>query len=75
MKCMFCSSEIDENRSFDLDLVTEKTMRAHAAELGKWRQITATISNNGGQLSIFTGHVCPLERIEPGDVAVIKKGE
>jgi hypothetical protein len=70
MKCLFCSSEIDETPEIDPEDVFAK--RKHAAKMSEWEQVTVAVTDRGGSLSIFAGHVCPKEKLKIGDVAVVK---
>jgi hypothetical protein len=76
MKCLICTSEIDEKKEFivagpqgqPLDDIVGRLR--HMAELGKWTHLTLTCQRAFTEV-ILSGHVCPAHQIFPGSIGLV----
>ena len=75
MRCLMCSTEIDENKDFhvrgpqgqDLDDIVGRLR--HTTELGRWTHLTLTAQYSFTQV-LLSGHVCPGHEISPGRIGL-----
>lgn len=79
MKCLLCSSEIDELKAFpDVDIggrmVPDDVNKArHAQELSAWEQVTVSVLRNGGNEQLLVGMTCPKDRLDNN--VTVSKGD
>lgn len=69
MKCLLCTAEIDESRVINPRNEYDREM--HARELEQWEQVTVTVAR-AGAVQLLNGHVCPAEKLAPGDVDITR---
>lgn len=82
MKCIITGQEIDELKDFtpksndprDVQRA-ELARQDHAEELSKWEFLRVTVLRNGSPLELLTGHVAPDVDLQPGSIAVSRKGQ
>jgi hypothetical protein len=81
MKCIVCSTEIDETATFpDVDIGGQKVPDTinrvrHAQTLEKWEQVVVSINRQGASVQILAGHVCPADRLDADNVQITKGGK
>jgi hypothetical protein len=77
MKCLLCSSEIDDRREFPVmkgsqgqEIQDTLGMYNHVMSLGKWIHVTLTAQKSSGTEVLLSGHVCPSHVVSPGSLAL-----
>jgi hypothetical protein len=78
MKCLLCSAEIDEYKSFPVvtgpqgqrieDVMGQWT---HGQALSSWTHIALTAQHGGGTLVLLSGHICPAHPVKAGSIALV----
>ena len=77
MKCLICSTEIDDKKEFPVTVGPQGQQIEdslgkfnHAQELGKWNHVTLTAQKAVGCVTILSGHVCPAHNVAEGSIAL-----
>jgi hypothetical protein len=77
MKCLLCTVEIDENKSFpgtpgpDGQMIEDVMGKwNHSKSLLTWTHVALTAQTGGGSMSILSGHICSAHPVRPGSVAL-----
>jgi len=78
MKCLICSTEIDDKREFPVTVGPQGQQIEdvlgkfnHAQELGKWTHVSLTAQKAAGSVMLLSGHICPLHNVSEGSLALI----
>ena len=77
MKCLICSTEIDDKKEFSVAVGPQGQMIEdvlgkfnHVKELNRWTHVTLTAQKAAGSVVILSGHVCPVHNVVEGSLAL-----
>lgn len=80
MKCLICTTEIDELKEFPAEVgpggqLIEDTLGKwkHAQAVGAWTHVTLTAQVSAGTITVLSGNVCPAHPVSAESLILATK--